>query len=234
MLGVIALSALLAGRQAPPMVRMEIIFVRLRPAAAEVFRESILRHSSVPVYTKDGKPGAFAGIVPFGLAGLLLKHQSRLGYKLRGHPPLEVRSGNTASCFDGSERAIPVPAGLGSVGVQFEEFGLRGTLRPIVLRDGRIHLEAEAEVSFLSQEGGVAISGTPVLGRSTRHYLTRAEMRPGQTLVLGGLKVAETVTGQHSVPGLCQLPLVGDRFRWETMREEEYEEMILVTPSVVK
>ena len=56
-------------------------------------------------------------------------------------------SGRPASFLVGGEQAIPVPAGLGQVGVQFEEFGTRLNFVPIVLGNGRIHLEVEPEVS---------------------------------------------------------------------------------------
>ena len=58
-------------------------------------------------------------------------------------------SGRPASFLVGGEQAVPVPAGLGQVGVQFEEFGTRLNFLPIVLGNGKIHLEVEPEVSDL-------------------------------------------------------------------------------------
>ena len=57
--------------------------------------------------------------------------------KILAEPRLVTISGKPASFLSGGEQAVPVPAGLGQVGVQFEEFGTRLNFLPIVLGDGR-------------------------------------------------------------------------------------------------
>src|SRR5262249_56911017 len=89
--------------------------------------------------------------------------------------------------LDGGEQAIPVPAGLGQVGVQFEEFGTRLSFVPIVIGDGRIRLEVEPEVSNLDPAAGTTIQGTTVPGRTTQRVHTTVELEDGQTFVIGGL-----------------------------------------------
>src|SRR5262245_52496936 len=58
--------------------------------------------------------------------------------KVMAEPKLIAMSGQPASFLSGGEQAVPVPAGLGQVGVQFEEFGTRLNFLPIVLGNGRI------------------------------------------------------------------------------------------------
>ena len=66
---------------------------------------------------------------------VLIEKQDRLAGRAGAgaEPRLIALSGRQASFLDGGEQAIPVPAGLGQVGVQFEEFGTRLNFVPIVL-----------------------------------------------------------------------------------------------------
>jgi Flp pilus assembly secretin CpaC len=82
----------------------------------------------------------------FPLAGILASSQESAGYlkylerlekrervKILSQPRLVCLSGAPASFLCGGEQAVPVPAGLGQVGVQFEEFGIRVDLLPVLL-----------------------------------------------------------------------------------------------------
>src|SRR5262249_33249707 len=130
--------------------------------------------------------------------------------KILAEPRLVTLSGRPASFLDGGEQAVPVPAGLGQVGVQFEEFGTRLNMLPVVLGNGKIHLEVEPEVSTLDAAAGVAIGGTGgvnVPGRLTQRVHTTVEMEDGQTLLIGGL-IQHTANGNTTkVPILGDLPL---------------------------
>src|SRR5262249_35136129 len=135
--------------------------------------------------------------------------------KLLAEPRLVTLSGRPASFLSGGEQAIPVPAGLGQVGVQFEEFGTRLNFLPIVLGNGRIHLEVEPEVSQLDAASGTNIQGTVVPGRVTQRVHTTVELEDGQTFVIGGLIQHELAGTTRKVPVLGDLPLVGACFRSE-------------------
>jgi pilus assembly protein CpaC len=153
--------------------------------------------------------------------------------KLLAEPRLVTISGKPASFLSGGEQAVPVPAGLGQVGVQFEEFGTRLNFLPIVMGDGRIHLEVEPEVSSLNQAFGTSIQGTVVPGRTTQRVHTTVDIEPGQTLVIGGL-IQHVVNGNtQKVPVLGDLPYLGAAFRTVSYTETEDELLVLVTPHLV-
>src|SRR5262249_39059432 len=126
----------------------------------------------------SGQPGVPNGAPTNGIFGVLndssgfllflqaLKDESVV--KLLAEPRLLTVSGRQASFLSGGEQAIPVPAGLGQIGVQFEEFGTRLSFVPIVLGDGKIRLEVEPEVSDLNPAFGTSISGVVVPGRTTQ------------------------------------------------------------------
>jgi pilus assembly protein CpaC len=142
-------------------------------------------------------------------------------------------SGRQASFLVGGEQAIPVPAGLGQVGVQFEEFGTRLNFIPVVLGNGKIHLEVEPEVSALDPAAGTNIQGTVVPGRATQRVRTTVQLETGQTFVIGGL-IQHTVNATTSkVPVLGDLPFLGAAFSSKSFNEVEQETVVLVTPHLV-
>jgi pilus assembly protein CpaC len=153
--------------------------------------------------------------------------------KVISEPRLMTLSGRTASLLDGGEQAIPVPAGLGQVGTQFEEFGTRLNFLPIVLGNGKIHLEVEPEVSRLDAAAGTSIQGTIVPGRATQRVHTTVEMEDGQTLLLGGLIQRDNNGTTSKVPILGDLPLIGAAFRTVSYTDDEFELVVMVTPHLV-
>jgi pilus assembly protein CpaC len=188
-----------------------------------------------------GSPNGAASNILFGV---LHQNANFLGFlqalrddnilKLMAEPKLVTISGRPASFLAGGEQAIPVPAGLGQVGVQFEEFGTRLNFLPIVLGDGRIHLEVEPEVSTLDPANGTVIQGTVVPGRDTHRVNTTVELEVGHTFVIGGL-IQHTVLGSTTkVPILGDLPFAGVFFSRKEYQETEDEVLILVTPHLVE
>jgi pilus assembly protein CpaC len=180
-------------------------------------------------------PNFFLGIFSPDQAffGLLQALKTENLAKIMSKPSLIGQSGRAASLLDGGEQAVPVPAGLGQVGVQFEEFGTRLNFLPIVLGNGRIHLEVEPEISTLDPSAGTAISGVTVPGRLTQRLHTTVNLEDGQTLVLGGL-IQHTVRGSTTkVPIVGELPFLGAAFSRKSFEEVETELIVMVTPHLV-
>src|SRR5262245_4823882 len=168
-----------------------------------------------------------------GFIGFLQALETQGLAKTLAEPRLVSLSGRQASFLDGGEQAIPVPAGLGQVGVQFEEFGTRLNFVPIVLGNGKIHLEVEPEVSVLDAASGTSISGTIVPGRLTQRVRTTVEIETGQTLVIGGLIQRLTNATLTRVPVLGALPFIGTAFSTKVFQETESELIVLITPHLI-
>jgi pilus assembly protein CpaC len=191
-----------------------------------------------------GTVGTPNGVAPNVLFGVVHNSFNFLGFlqalreedllKVMAEPKLVTMSGQPASFLSGGEQAVPVPAGLGQVGVQFEEFGTRLNFLPIVLGNGRIHLEVEPEFSNLDPANGTSIQGTIVPGRDTHRIHTTVEMDVDHTFVLGGL-IQRTVLGAtEKLPILGELPFVGTAFSRKSFQETEEEVLIVVTPHLVE
>src|SRR5262249_18493910 len=167
---------------------------------------------SGPIGTPNGAAtNILTGVVSnnFGFVAFLQALRDEDVVKLLAEPRLVTLSGRQASFLSGGEQAIPVPAGLGQVGVQFEEFGTRLSFVPIVLGDGRIRLEVEPEVSGLNAAFGTSISGAVVPGRNTQRVHTTVELEDGQTFVIGGLIQTDIAGHTEKVPVLGDIPFLG-------------------------
>jgi len=157
--------------------------------------------------------------------------------KLLANPTLVALSGEEASFLAGGEFPIPIVQSSGggnSVTIQYKEYGVRVTFRPVVLGDGTIRLNTAPEVSNLSDVGAVVISGFRVPALTTRKAETTLELNSGQTFAMAGLLQNTTEALNSRVPGLGDLPVLGPLFRSVRYQKKETELVILVTASLVE
>jgi pilus assembly protein CpaC len=153
--------------------------------------------------------------------------------KLLTEPRLVTMSGQPALLHSGGQQAIPQPQGLGTVGVTFTDFGTDLTFIPIVLGNGKIHLDITTVVSQIDPSVGTSIQGTTVPGRADQKAHTVVELEDGQTIAIGGL-IQHTTAGEVlKVPVLGDLPIIGSAFSIKTYTDVEEELVILVTPHIV-
>jgi type II secretory pathway component GspD/PulD (secretin) len=122
------------------------------------------------------------------------------------------------------------PSGRSITSTQFLDLGIILGVTPHVLRDPQgqeyIKLELEPEVSIaVGQADGVPI-------RSVRSSKSEANVRDGQTLVIGGIYKNDRANIKHPVPGLGSLPVIGTLFRRTENRDVETELMVFVTPRI--
>ncbi len=150
------------------------------------------------------------------------------------NPNLTALSGETGSFLAGGEIPIPVSQGLGAVSVEYKQYGVSLSYTPTVLADGRISLRVRPEVSQLSSNGAVTISGVTIPALTTRRAETTVELGSGQSLVIGGLLQNSTNNNIDSTPGLGNLPVLGAMFRSNAWQRQESELVIVITPYLVK
>lgn len=149
-------------------------------------------------------------------------------------PNLTALSGETASFLAGGEFPIPVSQDLGTVTVQYRQFGVSLAFTPVVLADGRISMRVRPEVSELSNEGSVRLNGFDVPALSIRRAETTIELGSGQSFMIGGLMRNAQTNSIDRAPGLGNVPILGALFRSTRYRKSETELVIIVTPYLVK
>jgi pilus assembly protein CpaC len=123
---------------------------------------------------------------------------------------------------------------LGTVTVQYRQFGVSLAFTPTVLADGRISMRVRPEVSELSTEGAVRLNGFDVPALTIRRAETTVELGSGQSFMIGGLMRNAQTNSIDRAPGLGNVPVLGALFRSTRYRKSETELVIIVTPYLVK
>ena len=160
-----------------------------------------------------------------------LKQEALL--KILAEPELVTTSGRPANLLSGGEFPILVPQSLGTVTIEWREFGVRMEAVPIVLGNGRLRLEVQPEVSERDFSNAVQVAGTTVPGLTVRRANTAVEMNFGETMVIAGLISSRKTAETSKTPFLGELPLIGAAFRRVKYTEGETELVIMVTPELV-
>ncbi|WP_298016072.1 type II and III secretion system protein family protein [uncultured Parasphingopyxis sp.] len=149
-------------------------------------------------------------------------------------PNLTALSGETASFLAGGEFPIPLSQGLGSVSVEYKQFGVSLAFTPVVLANGRISMRVRPEVSELTDEGSVQINGFTVPALTTRRAETTVELGSGQSFMIAGLLRNSHNSTVDRTPGLGDVPILGTLFRSNRWRRAETELVIVITPYLVQ
>jgi pilus assembly protein CpaC len=148
-------------------------------------------------------------------------------------PNLTALSGETASFLAGGEFPVPVPDDDG-IAIEYKKFGVGLAFTPTVLSPNRISMRVNPEVSQLSNEGAVRIEEIQVPSRTTRRAETTVELASGQSFAIAGLLQNNSSFDHSRVPGLGDMPILGDLFKSDRFNRQETELVIIVTPYIVK
>jgi pilus assembly protein CpaC len=123
------------------------------------------------------------------------------------------------------------------VSILQQPYGVSLGFTPVVLSPGRIQLRIATEVTDIDQskqitlsEGGTNVS---VPGFRTRKNETTVELPSGGSIASAGLISTETTQVINGVPGLMNLPIIGELFRSRDFLRDETELLIVVTPYIV-
>jgi pilus assembly protein CpaC len=160
-------------------------------------------------------------------------------------PNLTATSGQSASFLAGGEFPVPVAGAAATAGgaptitIEFKKFGVSLDFTPTIIDANHVSLRVRPEVSELSTTGQVSV---PLTGNATvtipaltvRRADTTVELGSGESFVLGGLLQNTTAQNVSKVPGLGDIPVLGQLFRSEQFQHNETELVIIVTPYLVK
>jgi pilus assembly protein CpaC len=165
--------------------------------------------------------------------GLIIKAlQQKNILQILAEPNLIAVNGKEASFLAGGEFPFPVvQQGVGgnSVTIIFKEFGVRLRFTPLILPNGDIYLTVKPEVSSLDFSNALTISGFVIPALSTRRAETEFVVKDGQSFVIAGLMDNRVTSVINKVPGLGDIPILGQFFRSKNLQKSNSELMVLVT-----
>ena len=190
---------------------------------------------SVSALTKAGVPSVTATLRAMESAGVV---------RTLAEPNLTAISGESATFIAGGE--FPVPSGVtctatatGAISqcapsISFKKFGISLNFTPVVLTEGRISLRVMTEVSEVSNDNSINLNNLIIPSVKTRRAETTLEIPSGGSMAMAGLIAEQTKQAVNGLPGVDQLPILGQLFRSQDYVNNQTELMVLVTPYIVR
>ncbi len=198
----------------------------LAPAVATFPAGAVAGGAAVAGNVSTGSLDLTATIDLLGQEGLV---------SLLAEPNLTTVSGETASFLAGGEFPIPVDQDDDSITIQFKPFGVALAFTPTVLSANRISMRVAPEVSALNFDDSINLGvGIDIPSLTVRRAETTIELASGQTFAIAGLIQANQRVSSDKVPGLGDIPILGELFKSDTFSRNESELVILATPYVVQ
>lgn len=118
------------------------------------------------------------------------------------------------------------------ISVDYKDVGTKLTITPSINEeDGEITLKIDTEVSNITKYITQGQTSAPQI--STRQATTSAHLRSGQSFVIGGLMSAKDLDNLSGIPGLMNLPILGELFKYHSHSKSYAEVYIMVTPYIV-
>jgi pilus assembly protein CpaC len=152
--------------------------------------------------------------------------------QILAEPNLIAVNGKEASFLAGGQFPFPIVQpgnGFTAVTISFKEFGVRLQFTPVITPNGNIHLKVAPEVSTLDFANALTISGFTVPALSTRRAETEFELQDGQSFVIAGLMDNRVTDIYNKIPGLGDIPILGNFFRSKSVQKSNSELMVLCT-----
>ena len=159
--------------------------------------------------------------------------------KILAEPNLTTLTGRPAEFLSGGEFPVPVSNEDG-ISIDFREFGVSVEFLPTLLDNNHISLDLDIRVSDISTQNSVDISipGTEtnfiVPSLSVRSISNTVELSNGQTIGIAGLIQDNLTEVFTSLPGLGEIPVLGNLFRSQDFINGQTELVIFVTPHLAK
>jgi pilus assembly protein CpaC len=192
-----------------------------------------------------GQPGAFGlsdllNIFLFrsdlNLGATIQALQQKNVLQILAEPNLMAASGEPAQFLAGGELPYPVisgVAGANAVNIQFKPFGVKLEFTGTIEENNTIRLKVFPEVSSLDFSNAVTISGFVLPAIATRHAETVVELKDGQSFGIAGLLDQRTTSQFSKVPGLGDIPILGQFFRSRSINKTNSELVVIVTPTII-
>ncbi len=159
--------------------------------------------------------------------------------QILAEPNLMAISGQPAHFLAGGEFPYPIIQATGGVGgfggitIQFKPYGVKLEFTGTIQDDNTIRLKVAPEVSSLDYTNSVTISGFTMPAIQTRRAETEIELKDGQSFGIAGLLDRRTTVQLSKVPGIGDIPILGELFKSRSVNRTNSELIVLVTASVV-
>jgi Flp pilus assembly secretin CpaC len=153
--------------------------------------------------------------------------------RLLSSPNLVTQPGQEATFLVGGEIPIPVSNGLGTVSINYKEFGVKLDVTPTILGNGSVEDKISPEISDLDFADGIQINGFTIPALKESKLSTDVITANGESIVMGGLLRREEQKNIVKFPLLGDIPILGELFRSTSYQKTNTDVVFVVTPTIV-
>ncbi|MBJ7551478.1 type II and III secretion system protein family protein [Marinomonas ostreistagni] len=208
--------------------------INVKISVAEV-SHSLMQNFGLEFATSSQSSGVFVNALGSFSSDTIIRaitaiNDDEIGQVL-AEPNLSVISGETASFLVGGE--LPIATAYDDeVQITYKEFGIRLEMMAKVMRDDKIRVSLQPEVSSIDTQYGDSTYNIPAF--KTRRARTTVELADGQSFVLGGLLNNEERELLRKIPYIGDIPILGSLFRYTETERNKTELLIIATVNLVK
>ncbi|HDZ38935.1 MAG TPA: hypothetical protein ENH62_11715 [Marinobacter sp.] len=150
--------------------------------------------------------------------------------RLLAEPQVSVVSGQEARFVAGGQIPISVLNQQGQPIIKYKDYGIILEIEPVADgADGLINARIAVEVSSI--DPSVSVNGIP--GIVSRKTNTHVSLLDGESFVVSGLLSSESSKDVNKIPGLGDIPIIGELFKSRAFRNRQTELLVLVRPTLV-
>ena len=194
---------------------------------------SVLPFVNLPASGINGAESATFAISLFGASAsrLLNLEVSALEADGRGKivssPRIVTADQVKATIEQGTEYPYQTATSNGATAVEFRKANLKLEVSPQITPGGHIILDVDINKDSRGETtaAGIAIN--------TKHVQTQVLVEDGGTLVIGGILEEYERNEVDKVPGLGDLPIIGNVFKSTRRRTDQAEVVVFLTPHVI-
>jgi Flp pilus assembly secretin CpaC len=198
-------------------------------------QQYVLGSPSFPAVEEPQAPGGALKIGAFfrtiTLAPTLNALMTEGHIKVLSSPDLVTLPGNNAQFLVGG--SIPIPTGLGQVGIQYEPYGVQLNVTPVLLGNGSVEAKIQPDISDLDFADGISENGFVVPALKESKLSTDVITQPGESIIMGGLVRRMESKFINKIPVLSQIPILGKLFQSTNYLNQQSDVVFVMTPTVI-
>ncbi len=148
-------------------------------------------------------------------------------------PDLVTMPGVKATFLVGGEVPYIYSTGLGASSIVFKDYGVKLDITPTILGNGSVETLVAPEISDLDFTNGINLNGYTVPALKTSKISTDLVTAPGESIVMAGLLKRVEQRNIYKIPGLADLPILGQLFRSTRYQRSQTDVIFVMTPEII-